>query len=772
MKKIIQPIRKLFYPAFLNIGLIILVGGMLAFVGLRATTVKAAPGGPEDPQSQISSEPMGESSENTLCVNHTWVDLTNYSINGTVGSSNESHPTGRSKLTFPDHSVKYAFCTDIYNSVGDNQPYCLDSGFYSDWRIAWLVNNYPPSIDKEFNAARQAAVWHFSDSFNLKAPPYTTTPEDSTINQKVWNHYNAILAAIPTEMPPEYEAGNVSLTITPQNATNFLPGQEEHPFTVTLLKGSKPLAGKTIQVATAFGTLNAPSAVTDANGQAAFTVTSNITGTATLTATAEVIIPAGSRFVHQNSPLSSQRLVLGEPVTTTVQAQATKTWEKAANLIIAHKFEDKNYNGVQDAGEPNLSTWQFTLLTPPGGITSTATTDSQGKAYFYDQINANGTYTLTETLQNNWTNSTSLNQSKERTESDQWTQWIAEFGNAQYSLITVIKYEDNNNNQQMDSGEPVLPGWQFYLYKYKESEGNWTQLSGGTTGADGSLSFSDLAAGKYKVVESLLSPDYQSTTGLEQAFTLGYPEHKTLSFGNRRYDMDYGDLPEYYQLTWFANNGARHKPLTSGDVWLGDQRDAEFDGYQSPDANGDDTNGTPNDEDGVVRGAGSWGSGTGTISVTVTGPSCLMGWLDYYDLAANDFGPDYQFTDSFTIPEGTFSEKIIDNLYVPAGTTPITFTLPSGFKNTGVYARFRLSPYDATQGQTEGICNQTPAGLTGLVLGGEVEDYFWLFGPTAIQLQSFKAQPVQTSGYAGPIVALLAVLSLISLWIISRRVRS
>lgn len=37
---------------------------------------------------------------------------------------------------------------------------------------------------------------------------------------------------------------------------------------------------------------------------------------------------------------------------------------------------------------------------------------------------------------------------------------------------------------------------------------------------------------------------------------------------------------------------------------------------------------TENDEDGVVRGA-SWSGGSGTVSVTVTGPSCLMGWMDW-----------------------------------------------------------------------------------------------------------------------------------------------
>ena len=241
--------------------------------------------------------------------------------------------------------------------------------------------------------------------------------------------------------------------------------------------------------------------------------------------------------------------------------------------------------------------------------------------------------------------------------------------------------------------------------------------------------------------------------------------------------MDYGDLPDFYTglTNWIS--GARHS-VVDNSIRLGTVVDNEWDGQPNTAANGDDTNGTPNDEDGVVRGPDSWGNGSGQVLVTVTDPTnsgkegCLMGWLDYYDLTNHDFGPDYQFTDSFTISEGTFSEKIIDNLYVPAGTTPITFPLPSGFKNTGVFARFRLSPYISAKDKTGDKCNQTPAGLTGFVAGGEVEDYFWLFGPTAIQLQSFKAQPVQTSRYAGPIVALLAILATIIFWTFRRRAHS
>lgn len=238
--------------------------------------------------------------------------------------------------------------------------------------------------------------------------------------------------------------------------------------------------------------------------------------------------------------------------------------------------------------------------------------------------------------------------------------------------------------------------------------------------------------------------------------------------------MDYGDLPSNYGLTNWST-GARH--YNPGDsILLGALLDQEWDGQPNTSATGDNLS-VQNDEDGVVRGPDSWGNGSGQVIVTVTDPSnsgkagCLMGWLDYYDTSNTDFGSDGVFSDSFTYNGGTYSEKIIDNLYVTPGTNTINFNLPPGLKNVGLFARFRLSPYDTSKGVTENRCNQPPAGLTGLVLGGEVEDYAWTFGPTAVQLQSFHAQPVQTSGIATPIIVILALLSLVSLWVAQRKIQ-
>ncbi|RCK76450.1 MAG: hypothetical protein ANABAC_0601 [Anaerolineae bacterium] len=246
-------------------------------------------------------------------------------------------------------------------------------------------------------------------------------------------------------------------------------------------------------------------------------------------------------------------------------------------------------------------------------------------------------------------------------------------------------------------------------------------------------------------------------------------------------NADYGDLPTAYGITQLGENGARHIPLASGDVWLGTLRDLELNGVPDDSALSDDNDDASNDEDGVVRGP-SWSGGSGSISVTVTGPSCLMGWVDWATVSITntfvDFGYDHKFSEDF-LDEGsgnTYTEKVVNNIYLPAaGTYAITFPLPSNFGNATVYARFRLSPAIFLNGVAGALvdgqyeeCDQTPAGLSGPVSGGEVEDYLWRFGPTAVSLKKVAAAPQQSSVGFG-LVMIGVTASLTTLWIGRRR---
>jgi uncharacterized repeat protein (TIGR01451 family) len=77
--------------------------------------------------------------------------------------------------------------------------------------------------------------------------------------------------------------------------------------------------------------------------------------------------------------------------------------------IVAHKFSDLNGNGIQDAGEADLEDWTMTLYEGSncsGDALASGTTDVNGDVVF-DGLEA-GTYSVRETLEGGWTNSTEL----------------------------------------------------------------------------------------------------------------------------------------------------------------------------------------------------------------------------------------------------------------------------------------------------------------------------------------------------------------------------
>ncbi len=197
--------------------------------------------------------------------------------------------------------------------------------------------------------------------------------------------------------------------------------------------------------------------------------------------------------------------------------------------------------------------------------------------------------------------------------------------------------------------------------------------------------------------------------------------------------LDFGDLPNAYG-TSLASNGPRH---TSGALRLGPQVDSEPDGFPSANADGDNLN-QSNDEDGVVRTPGvHWSTGTGgTVDFTVNGcvGTCFLhGWIDW--------GHNNNLTDA--------GDEVI-NRTVVNGTSTITFPIPGGTTfPANFYARFRIC--GGSGGSND--CT-TPTGPSS---AGEVEDYLWGFGPTAVSLDSVSAHAAQN----GTVLIVLLALTVV-----------
>ncbi|MBU1949202.1 MAG: hypothetical protein KJ927_10855 [Candidatus Eisenbacteria bacterium] len=158
-------------------------------------------------------------------------------------------------------------------------------------------------------------------------------------------------------------------------------------------------------------------------------------------------------------------------------------------------------------------------------------------------------------------------------------------------------------------------------------------------------------------------------------------------------DLDYGDAPDPTFPTLRASDGARH--LINPAVFLGWQIDAEPDGQPTPNANGDDFNGLP-DEDGVFFLTPLNPGAPATVDVIASTNGFIDAWID--------FNGDGDWDD--------VDDRIFAGQPVNPGVNTLTFPVPAnGLQGHLSYARFRF----ATQ--------LLALSYTGLASDGEVEDY-------------------------------------------------
>jgi len=217
--------------------------------------------------------------------------------------------------------------------------------------------------------------------------------------------------------------------------------------------------------------------------------------------------------------------------------------------LVVYKFLDENENARYDAGEEMLKDWQFTLTqeTPPLGpvfaypsaltLIGSGTTDADGELLFSDLVP--GDYAVTETLQDGWRNTTPLKQFVEVEDDGTAEVWFGNIPDAdqpETGDLVIHKYLDENRNGEYD-GEEMLEGWEFTVVDpagviVPEAVGASVALIGsGTTGADGTLTFTGLNPGEVDVTETL-KDGWDSTTGLTRDAQIVAGQTTHVWFGN------------------------------------------------------------------------------------------------------------------------------------------------------------------------------------------------------------------------------------------------
>ena len=310
-------------------------------------------------------------------------------ITYTYAGSSKSNFAGVITGTLNGQTQKF-YCIDLLHEVNPgNHPTYTDQNSTPSL-ITYVLNNYYPyktsytgmlsDVNQEA-ASVQAAIWHFSDGVDANSIT------DATIK----NRTLAIIA----------DANSNANNVTPVQTLQIIPASQ------SLQKGTvatfivKALAldgtaksGVTITLSTSLAgsQLSTTSVTTGSNGQSGqITLTYSGVGSATVTASAQIAIPQGTRYVDVADSTGKQKLVLATPTTDKKDVTTTIQWTDCKNTIGSYVYHDSNVNGTMDAGEVGIPGVVVDLLQGTTVI-SKATSDVNGK-YLFSNV-SNGSYTV------------------------------------------------------------------------------------------------------------------------------------------------------------------------------------------------------------------------------------------------------------------------------------------------------------------------------------------------------------------------------------------
>ncbi len=379
---------------------------------------------------------------------------------------------------------------------------------------------------------------------------------------------------------------------------------------------------------------------------------------------------------------------------------------------------DTNMNGAQDSGEAAVPDVTVNLYDGTGALQGSDTTDTNG-IYGFDGL-VPGDYFVEFILPANYM-FTTQDSGADDADSDADTTtgrtivttlepgendptWDA--GMFEMASIGDYVWLDENINGIQDSGETGVVGVTVNLY-----DGTGTLQSTMETGADGQYHFTELVPGDYYVSfilpegwsfspqdqgsDDTVDSDADVTTGRTETTTLEQGEDDLTWDAGIHPAYDFGDLPDPDYPVLIASDGARH--VIDPAVYLGMTVDEEVDGHPDTDAMGDDTAGTPDDEDGVIFTSALIPGEMAQLEVRASVAGYLNAWIDFQNDGSFEEAGDQIFTDT----------------ELSAGVNSLAFSVPEDVAGAGLYARFRFSSDDPEGAMTE----------YGLWPNGEVEDY-------------------------------------------------
>jgi choice-of-anchor A domain-containing protein/uncharacterized repeat protein (TIGR01451 family) len=272
------------------------------------------------------------------------------------------------------------YCIDLLHHLQWNTTY-VDAGNTSP-EITYILNNYYPYVSnrpdalsdvRKEAAAVQSAIWTFSDNLaGVSNPPEIEARRLQIVADATANAGN--IAPVTT------------LVINPQFQT--LGVGNDAAFTVEAYdENNNPAANVEIHLSATDGTLSETVVYTDGSGATpVIHLTQNNDDNVTVTATAEVVIPQGTKLVRQSDPDGYQKLVIATPVTVEREATAQIQWYSETDLAVFKSVNDDTPEDgdvitytitVTNQGQADVGCAEVTDLLPVG-LVYVSSNPSQG----------------------------------------------------------------------------------------------------------------------------------------------------------------------------------------------------------------------------------------------------------------------------------------------------------------------------------------------------------------------------------------------------------
>jgi hypothetical protein len=372
----------------------------------------------------------------------------------------------------------------------------------------------------------------------------------------------AFLNLIPmayTVSAPAVASGE-NLSTSPQLAATVLPAVAQPDNNFGYVAGT--ISGFTYTDANANQLLDTGE---PARGGLTVTLTDSTGATRTATTAADgsysfTNLAAGAYTVSAPSTASGQALETAATLSVALAAGATapnKNFGYVTGTISGYAYTDANTNKSKDSGEAALNNVAISLKDSTGAIVATTVT-AAGGAYSFANLAA-GTYTVLGAA-------TASGQSLETAETLTVNLAAgATSANNNFGYVTGTisgyAYSDANANKSKDSGETALNSVAISL---KDSTGGIVATT--TTAADGSYSFTGLAAGTY----SVLAATSASGQALETAGALSVALAAGATAANNNFGYVAGTISGYAYTDANANKAfdAGETPLAGVTVTL------------------------------------------------------------------------------------------------------------------------------------------------------------------------------------------------------------